>query len=246
MKSWFISDLHLKSLNERNGNILLRFLFSIINKENTATHLFLLGDIFDFWVGDHEIYKLKFKALVEALLQIKKMGIEIVYIEGNHDVHVAEFWKKNGILTFVEDQYYKLGPWSVRVSHGDLINPDDKAYLQYRHFIRQPIMQKVAQLIPAKQLMAIGEWASRTSRKKSKVRRQNESEKLKQMIHQYAQVCYSEKAFDFLISGHMHIKDEWSALQDGKKFTSINLGSWFEQPAALWLDDKGTGWLELA
>jgi UDP-2,3-diacylglucosamine hydrolase len=243
VKAWFISDIHLKSLNERNGNILLRFLFSFAQGERQATHLFLLGDIFDFWVGNHDFYTNKFRPFVDALMALKKQGIQIYYAEGNHDVHVKKFWQDQGIESFVEDQYYQLGPWLTRVSHGDLINPEDHTYLRYRTFIRKKYMEAVAQLIPARQLFAIGDWASQISRKKSVVRRRENGEHLRSLIRTYAIKCHQERPYDFLISGHMHVQDEWvTKAEDGKKFTSLNLGSWFEIPTALWIDEGSYGW----
>jgi UDP-2,3-diacylglucosamine hydrolase len=246
VKAWFISDIHLKSLNERNGSILLRFLHSLADGEREATHLFLLGDIFDFWVGDHDFYTDKFRPFVDAVAAVKKKGIQVFYVEGNHDVHVTKFWLEQGVEAFVEDRYYQLGPWTTRVSHGDLINPEDHTYLRYREMIRRPHMDKLADFVPARALFVVGDWASRVSRKKSTVRRQRNTEHLRELIRKYALKCYAEKPFDFLISGHMHILDEWETSPiEGKKMSSINLGSWFETPTALWLDDTSRGWEKL-
>jgi len=245
VKAWFISDIHLKSLNERNGNILLRFLHSLQSGTLSATHLFLLGDIFDFWVGDHDFYPQKFGPIVDVLLDLKNKGVQVIYVEGNHDVHVKEFWKKNGVDAFVEDRYFNVGPWTIRVSHGDLMNPSDHKYHKYRNFIRHGFMETVvAQILPAKQLHQIGDWASRTSRKKSSMHRRDSESALRLMIHDYAEKCYAEKPFDFIVSGHMHFKDEWKSPTE--RFTSINLGSWFDPPVALVLDEGGYAWQELS
>ncbi len=245
MKAWFISDIHLKGLNERNGNVLLRFLISLRDQKNPATHLFLLGDIFDFWVGDHEYYFSKFLPIIEVLLDLKNHGIKVIYVEGNHDVHVKDFWSRHGIEAFVEDRYFDLGPWKIRVSHGDLINPQDTKYVKYRNFIRHEIMEKVAQWLPAKQLNVLGDWASQLSRKKSSVRRRDSELELKNLIHEYAKKSYEEKPYNFFISGHMHFRDEWSFRVGEHQPVSINLGSWFEKPTALCLDSSGYSWLEL-
>ena len=245
MKAWFVSDIHLKSLNERNGNILLRFLLSLADGQQEITHLFLLGDIFDFWVGDHDFYLQKFRPIVEAMSRLVKQGVKVVYVEGNHDVHVKNFWTDQGMESFVEDRYFDLLPWTVRVSHGDLMNPGDHDYAKYRSFIRQSFMEKVAEILPAKQLYRLGDWASQVSRKKSSHYRRDSEEALRNMIHTYAQKSFSERAFDFIITGHMHFRDEWSFLQANKNVVSINLGSWFDQPQALVLDGAGYHWEKL-
>jgi len=247
MRAWFLSDIHLKSLNERNGNILLRFLLSLQDQTRPATHLFLLGDIFDFWVGDHTHYEKKFQPLVTAILQLQKQGLKIVYLEGNHDVHVVQFWRRHGIECHVEDQYLELAGQVLRISHGDLINPNDTAYLRYREFVRRWYMEKLAHRLPAAQLERIGKVASLKSRKRSVGKREDRSEQMRKLIRSYAEKCYAEKPFDLLITGHMHVIDDWSWQPTGTQKTSrsINLGSWWQEPKVLQWDGQSLNWEKL-
>ena len=90
MEAWFISDIHLKTAEERNGKILLRFLRSLLAGNPQQVHLFMLGDIFDLWVGGHTYFAKKFEPLMQALGDLRKAGARITFIEGNHDVHVEE------------------------------------------------------------------------------------------------------------------------------------------------------------
>ena len=144
MEAWFLSDIHLKTQEERNGQILLRFLHSLQAKDPTTTQLFLLGDIFDLWVGKHQHFANKFLPLMTAFKNLTKSGMKIVYIEGNHDVHIEGYFKKKlGIDVFVEAQYYHINGLTVRLEHGDLINPDDTAYLKYRSIIRNPWITQI-------------------------------------------------------------------------------------------------------
>ncbi len=237
MHAWFVSDIHIKNLNERNSHQLLRFLHSIVSKEIPATHLFLVGDIFDLWISDGTVFIKKFQPLVEAIIAVKNAGVEVTYFEGNHDVHVRHFWQeKLGIPTFVDEQFFRLGPWKVRVEHGDLINPDDHAYIRYRGIIRSKYMEKIAPII-SNPMSVIGEWMSRTSRKRSSVKRQVNEASLREMIRKYAQNVYLKENFDFIITGHMHIQDDFTFEKDGKKARSVNLGSWFDGPKVFSLTD---------
>ncbi len=148
MTAWFISDIHIKDINERRSIELLRFLSSIIKGERQATHIYVLGDIFDMWVSDADYFIKKFQGFVDLVLQLKNMGIEIVYFEGNHDVYVKHFWQTRlSIPTFDEPQYFQLGTYQLRLKHGDLINPEDETYLKYRKTIRHPLVEKI--LLPS-------------------------------------------------------------------------------------------------
>ncbi len=242
MKAWFISDVHLKTPHDVQGEFLLVFLRSLAQGEKEVSHLFLLGDIFDFWAGDHLFYYRKFQNIVETLVQLKRQGVRVVYIEGNHDVHVRSFWQKWGIECFVEDQYFQVGPWVVRVSHGDLMNPMDTKYIKYRNFVRHPLMEKIVQLFPASLFHRIGERASRFSRKKSKVQRQVNEDFLRTAMRTYAYQSFSERAYDYFIAGHIHIQDEYHFSASSTSAISINLGCWFDGAKAFWLDSQGHGW----
>ena len=66
MTSWFISDLHLRDTFERNGQTLLRFLF-YLNQNPKEHSLYLLGDIFDFWLSNGRAFENEYKELVEQI-----------------------------------------------------------------------------------------------------------------------------------------------------------------------------------
>ncbi len=245
MKAWFVSDIHLRDINERNSVILLRFLHSLL-KDSETTHLFLLGDIFDLWVGDSDVFQAKFQTFVDAIVDVKKMGVEVVYFEGNHDVHVKGFWEnKFSIPVWADAKSYQLGSWKVRLEHGDFINPHDEKYLKYREFIRRPALEKLAYIIPGKLLDEVGIAASKLSRKKSSMRRRDSEQQLRQMIRDYAVAKFREEKFDLMITGHMHIRDDHEFESQGSKGRSINLGSWFEDPQALCLTDNKYTWIDL-
>jgi UDP-2,3-diacylglucosamine hydrolase len=245
MRAWFVSDIHLRNINERNSVILLRFLHSLLQDSQT-THLIFLGDIFDLWVGDSDVFQKKFQALVDAIATLKRKGVEVVYFEGNHDVHVKGFWQdKLQIPVWVDHQILQMGPYKVRLEHGDFINPDDEVYLKYRSFIRKPQLEKLAYILPGKLLDGLGSWSARKSRKKSSVMRRDSEEDLRRKIRVYAEGAAKQTDFDFILTGHMHVRDEYEFQINGKKRMSINLGSWFEPPRALCLTERGYEWKDL-
>lgn len=245
--AWFVSDIHLKDINERSGNILLRFLHSLTERERPVTHLFLLGDIFDLWIGESAIFAERFGPIVEALAKLRRQGVEIHYFEGNHDVHVSKFWEKNlGIPCWTEAKYFSLGKKLLRLEHGDLINLNDQAYLRYRRFYRHGVMEKLAYGLPGLFWDGLGKWASRTSRKYSAKDRESRNQELREMIRAHAHRSFAEAPFDAVISGHMHIRDDYEFAVDGRLIRSLNLGSWFDSPHALSLINDEFHWVSLA
>lgn len=249
LNAWFASDLHLRRLNERNAVVFLNFVNSLGTSSRPASHLFLLGDVFDFWVGGESgFYQSQYGEIFQAILMCQSRGVEVVYFEGNHDVHVLEFWKERGVRAFVEAQEFKLGPWRVHCEHGDLINPEDTVYLRYRDFIRSRPLRKLADWLPSKKLFQVGEVASLWSRKrrKHKFSQAEFAARITVMIRSYAEELRRKKTFDYFIAGHMHVRDTHSFVSsEATKCTAINLGSWYDEPTVLLLTDSGHHWVKL-
>ncbi len=238
LNAWFVSDIHLKSINERNSHKLLRFLHYLENQK--VTHLFLLGDIFDLWLGNSEISHAEFEPIVSSIIRIKQKGVDVRYFEGNHDLHLQQFWQnKFSIPVYTEHENFDLGHWKVRLEHGDLINQQDKSYLKLRSFLRHPKTESVLLKIPDQVVALIGHTASQLSRKFSSERRKQDADKIEGMIRSHAMAMCREDDFDYIITGHMHVRDEYSFQHNEKKVTSVNLGSWFEETKALNLTDSG-------
>lgn len=251
MEVWFVSDIHLKTQEERNSQILLRFLHSLQAKDPQRTELFLMGDIFDLWIGGHQYFAAQFKPLITALKILRDRGMKITYIEGNHDVHVEGFFQKVlGIEVFVEAQYRQIDGLTLRLEHGDLINLNDQTYLKYRRLIRHPWIKPLGTIIPGAFWHYLGKKASKRSRDQSSHYRAQNEQELVRMIRYHAERAYAEKPFDVIISGHMHVFDDYkikSPATGNQEIRSINLGSWFEDPVRiLCLRDREWAWVEIA
>ena len=141
--------------------------------------------------------------------------------------------------------FFNLGSFKVRVEHGDYINPNDTTYLRYREFVRTKPLETLAYQVSGRFWNGLGQLASALSRRKSEGRRISNVENFRQMIRDYAVECRRKTVFDFIITGHMHIRDEYEFKTNGGLATSINLGSWYDRPKALVLDDVKHQWLDL-
>lgn len=247
VSAWFLSDLHLKDINERSGNILLRFLSDLDQERRPCTHLFLLGDIFDLWIGDHEFFYQKFRPLIDLISHLKEKGVNVQYFEGNHDVHVKKFWEdRYGIPCHTMAEYFDVGSLKVRVEHGDLINLEDKAYLRLRSFLRRSPLEFLAYQVPGAVWNEFGVRASQISRHFSGKLREDKQEFLRKLIRDHAHRSYDERRFDLIVSGHMHIRDEYEFQVGERKVRSFNLGSWFHDSQVLHLDGTQTKWVALS
>ncbi|MEM7645727.1 MAG: UDP-2,3-diacylglucosamine diphosphatase [Pseudomonadota bacterium] len=240
MIAYFLSDLHLKTMEESNSQKLLLFLHSLAEKKQSVTHLFLVGDIFDLWISDHQYFVEKFLKIVNAIKVVVQKGVEVHYFEGNHDLYLKKFWQQEvGVRVHEGPEFFKLGPYQVRVEHGDFMNPDDKGYLFLRAFLRSDPLKKIAKNLPGRFVKSIGQRASRMSRSYTSNQKKMHEEQVKEFMRTYADTEISKKPFDFLITGHTHVEDIYHFDYEGSEVRSINLGSWFETQKVLELREDG-------
>lgn len=237
MNYWFISDIHLNDVYERNGVTLLRFLFEL-NKNPQQHQLFLVGDIFDVWVSDGSVFVEKFQLVIAELAKLQENGGKVYYFEGNHDVHIDKFWTPRfQIEVFDGPRNFSLGGLKVRVEHGDFINPDDHAYLRYLSIIRHPIIEFLGHTLPSRFWSYIATRQSKKSRKKTSRYAVDNSEKIKSLIRAHAERTVLKDNFDLIVTGHMHVFDDYQFTKNNKERRSINLGTWLEKPRALKISD---------
>ncbi len=239
MKHWFISDLHIKDINERNGNLLLRFLF-FLNKNPKENTLYLLGDIFDLWISNGDVFVRHYGQIVDEIQKLSNSGGKIYYFEGNHDLHIDVFWTKKMNIEVIEGvKFFQINDFKVRCEHGDYINPDDTAYLKYRQTLQKPWVEFFAHVLPSCFWKPVGEFLSSKSRKKTAFYAVTQSEKIKTMVQAYAMKVYNSESFDLIVTGHMHVFDDFSFKGQGQKnIRSINLGTWLDQPRTLLIDEN--------
>ncbi len=230
--AWFLSDLHLKDLEERNSKILLRFLLLLNENKYPITHLILLGDIFDLWIGGHQVFIKKWKPILDEIEKLKtQKNVQLIFVEGNHDVHIDPYWEKQlGAKVITDTFQFNLESKIIYLEHGDLINKQDKNYLKYRSLIRSLPLRFLGLNLPGVFWESLGSWMSRTSAKKSRVYREDHNEKMRKLIREYS-INKANNMLrdvpDFIITGHFHIKDDFEFFSlKNKKVKSINLGSW--------------------
>lgn len=86
MRTIFIADAHLASPDDNNYRLLLRFLHELEGELDT---LYIVGDLFDFWLGFPSQPFAEYAAVIDALERLVLRGCRLVYFEGNHDFHLG-------------------------------------------------------------------------------------------------------------------------------------------------------------
>jgi UDP-2,3-diacylglucosamine hydrolase len=143
------------------------------------------------------------------------------------------------IPVYENEGFFQINNLKVRCEHGDYINPDDQVYLAYRENVRRPWMEWLAHNLPSHFWKAIGELYSRKNRSKTSRYAIDNSERVRAMIQAYAMKVYNAEPFDLIITGHMHVFDDYTFSVNTRKVRSINLGTWLSEPIVLLIDNDG-------
>ena len=245
VRAYLVSDLHLTSPDDPRSRLFLQFLQQL-SDDDAVTHLILLGDIFDLWLGDHDYFRGRYRPVVDALVALQKRGVEMHYFEGNHDLHLDVFWERDlGFHVHPQPVVIELGGYTVRLEHGDQMDPDDRGYIFLRWFLRTPPMRWLILNLPGRLVGWIGERASAHSRTYTTETKSISADDAVAKIRRHAEVRHRQSPFDLIVSGHVHVRDDHRFETDNGTARSINLGTWLDRPCCLRLDDAGATLIEL-
>jgi UDP-2,3-diacylglucosamine hydrolase len=222
MRAIFLADAHLVSPSDNNYRQLLNFLQEL---EGNLDTLYIMGDLFDFWLGFPSHPFRQFDPVLEALERLVAHGCRLVYFEGNHDFHLgpifserlqAEIHSAPAIVTVQTKRLF--------LCHGDQINPHDHAYHLLRFLLRTGLVAKAVRYLPAS-------WALRI---KTRLQRHSQGSYHKKTARwDYRQIILGFAASeqcqgcDGLVTGHFHIAFQEKNNHDS--FTVLSLGDWMGQ-----------------
>ena len=126
--SYFIADLHLA---ENRPDITSCFLSFLKNEAPQAEVLYILGDLFEYWLGDDDNSPLV-SEIAQALAQLKALGIKIYFIHGNRDFLLGKSYaKKSGMIILPEIELLNIYEQCIVIMHGDTLCTRDIGYQKF-------------------------------------------------------------------------------------------------------------------
>jgi UDP-2,3-diacylglucosamine hydrolase len=135
----FISDLHL---TEERPVANERFIALLEEKGRAADALYILGDFFEYWIGDDDVGE-PFNAVVAGLLKdLKRHGVPVYLMHGNRDFLIGEgFCAATGAILLPDPTVAEIGGVKTLLVHGDTLCTDDVEYQAWRRKARDPAFQ---------------------------------------------------------------------------------------------------------
>jgi len=139
MTTLFISDLHLDDQRPETTVLLQNFLRQ---EAADADALYILGDLFEFWLGDDVASKCSLE-VAAALSALSDKGVPCYFMHGNRDFLLREDYAKSAGMTLLPQEHVAdLYGERVLLMHGDSLCTDDIPYQQFRALVRNPAWQQ--------------------------------------------------------------------------------------------------------
>ena len=162
MRAVFFSDTHLRNGDDERCGLLLSFLR---NTTRSGDHLFIVGDLFDFWFSRDGVVYPGFQPVIDELKNLKGRGVQIHLFEGNHDFYLADYFTRDlGIEVFTDTAIVTLEGINIYIAHGDMVDETDRGYRFLRSVLRSRSFYGLQKLLPLKLLWQLARLSSDTSK----------------------------------------------------------------------------------
>ncbi len=216
----FVADSHFHQTPDRAEYHRIEKFIEFLSMAHKVDHLFLVGDIFDFWF-DYPHFRLKgYDSILNALDQVKKSGTIIHFIGGNHDIWAADYFhQRYGCNASGAPVTLQLGTVRVQACHGDGLLGYDWAYNTFRSIVRTRLGIVLAKSLHPEILFQFSTWLSGHSRSANR-------DEASQIEAKAASWVAKQKTEDWnlMVMGHVHhpmIKNQGS-------HTLAALAGWFD------------------
>lgn len=241
MATLFISDLHLDPSRPAITELFLRFL-----REDAAEAeaLYILGDLFEAWIGDDEDSELAL-AVKSGLRALVDSGVPVSLLRGNRDFLLGpEFAAASGVRLLADPCVAVLDGEPTLLLHGDLLCTDDSRYQDFRRQVRDPAWREQFLAQPLSARRAFAQQARAASQDHQNGLKQEGQLEVITDVNADAVVAMLQRfGLRRMIHGHTHRPAIHSLRLADRSAQRVVLGDWYEQGSVLRVSSDG---LELA
>jgi UDP-2,3-diacylglucosamine hydrolase len=219
---YFISDAHLgtpdpESSLEREKK-LVDFLDEI---KGTASDLFIMGDLFDFWFEYRHVVPRGFTRIMGKLAELSDKGIRIHYFTGNHDIwHFSYLQEETGIILYNHPTAMTIGGKQFFLAHGDGLDEADHTFRFLKRIFTSRFLQWAFTRLHPNLAFSI---ATKWSRRSRIMHTDDVFHGEKEAIIRYSRKHLQQEGYDYLVFGHRHIPVDYPLTPQTRL---IILGDW--------------------
>jgi UDP-2,3-diacylglucosamine hydrolase len=228
----FLSDLHLDPDRPGSLETFLRFMRT---DAIYAERLFILGDLFEVWIGDDENDP-RLEPVLEALLSLRAYEVPCYVMHGNRDFLLGDaFSERTGCRIMSDYVTVDVYDKSMLLTHGDLLCTDDTAYMGLRATVRDEGWQRDFLKKPITERRQI----AANMRAQSKTETARKPGDIMDVNQRTVEETMRSHGVAHLVHGHTHRPGVHRFGLDGRMATRIVLGDWYEEPTILQWDNNG-------
>jgi UDP-2,3-diacylglucosamine hydrolase len=217
----FISDLHL---TEERPEANERFISFLEDKARGAESLYILGDFFEYWIGDDDLAE-PFNAVIAGLLkELTQRGARLHLMHGNRDFLIGErFCAATGATLLQDPATESIEGEKTLLMHGDTLCTDDLEYQAWRRQARSPEFQAEFLAKP----LAERRRAVVQMREKSKQVVQEKTAEIMDVNDDAVRQALRRHGVRRLIHGHTHRPGRHAVEVDGERCERWVLPDWY-------------------
>ena len=228
----FASDVHLSAHRPGAVATFLEFLSGPVRQ---ADRLYLLGDVFDLWLGDDDD-RAPHPEVEAALAETVSAGVPIDLIRGNHDFLLGgAFVERTGCRLLDEPHVIEVMNERAVLLHGDTLCTRDVEYQAFRRYARDPENQRAFLARPMEERVQEAAGIRATSNARTRI----EAEDIMDVTDEEVVRVLSECGATRMIHGHTHRPAVHELGVDAGPATRVVLGDWYDRGTVLVWDEAG-------
>lgn len=232
-QTFFISDLHLAPDTPAANQTLLDFL------ERTAPSadaLYVLGDLFEYWIGDDGLEHPFARQVAAAFRKLSERGVPLYFMHGNRDFLVGErFARESGMTILPDPTVVDLYGRQTLLMHGDTLCSDDVEYQKFRAMVRNPAWQQAFLARPLAERVRMAQEV----RGKSEQAKQVKDMTIMDVTPATVEAELRRHGHPRLIHGHTHRPARHEHVVDGTTSERWVLADWYDHGSYLVCDAEG-------
>ena len=232
-RTLFVSDLHLSA---KRPQLVAAFHEFVRGPARDAATLYVLGDLFDLWLGDDQLRDPLAAGVASAFAELARSGTAVYLQRGNRDLLLGErFAKASGATLLADAVVHDLHGTPTLIMHGDQLCTDDVGYQRFRAFWQDPMHRRAFLALPFLVRRGIGAALRAGSRRAI----ENKPEAIMDVNANAVVSALRERGVTRLIHGHTHRPARHEHDVDGRACERQVLADWYREASYLEVSEKG-------
>lgn len=234
-----VSDLHLEP---QRPDLVRAFLHFLQNRARGAEALYILGDLFEAWIGDDAMGPFE-QEIAVALRQLADSGTAIYLMHGNRDFLIGKaFCRQAGCQLLPDRHITDFHGRRVLLMHGDTLCTRDEGYQKLRRILRNPLTLFVLRHLPLASRQNLARKLRNESRQQTRAKAMDITDVTEAEVEREMRAA----TVTTLIHGHTHRPARHELLLDGQPAERIVLGDWDRRGWVLEASEAGLTQVDFA